>query len=295
MPGIRTTEGLNAIAWTFTVAAVIMTLGRFAIHWRKNKRLSWDDHFNGIALIFLVGYVMTYQICMSIYENGITDPVLLLRANIANTVLFFTTIYAVKASFLALYWKIFELSRGFRVAWILVSIFTFTSFLATFLSMFWQCGSPKYFDDTERCKSAVPIKDPPVILMWCSLHIVGDLLLMIIPLALLSKMLMPIRQKIGVAMIFCLVLITIVLDILRTVFTLLDTPNTLWALLEPTIAVIIAALPSYGSLLTSTSKQQPFSSFLNTPQQTSAGDLESPRVAYNLEMPYISTRGPKHG
>jgi hypothetical protein len=62
--------------------------------------------------------------------------------------------------------------------------------------------------------------------------------------------------KLGLIFIFSLVLVDIAFDITRTVYSLSDdlihrTNHTaLWSFLEPTIAVIVCALPCYKSLLT---------------------------------------------
>lgn len=66
-----------------------------------------------------------------------------LKVNAANGALFFCTLYAVKASFLALYWNLFEVSTRFRVIWGLSCVVTAASLLAILLSVFWQCGRPR--------------------------------------------------------------------------------------------------------------------------------------------------------
>ena len=67
-------------------------------------------------------------------------------------------------------------------------------------------------------------------------------------------------QRWGLASVAGLVVIDIVFDILRTIFTIGDyessfpNANAVWDILEPAIAVIICALPTYRSLL---SKKKP--------------------------------------
>ena len=78
---------------------------------------------------------------------------------------------------------------------------------------------------------------------------------MLLPTVMLKSMLMRISQKVGIGLVFGLVLIDILFDILRTVYTAslnfanFPDQNTLWALLEPTIAVIVCALPCYRGFL----------------------------------------------
>ena len=68
-------------------------------------------------------------------------------------------------------------------------------------------------------------------------------------------------QKLGLAAIFAIVIIDIVLDILRTVYTnsaILNQYfdlNAAWDLCEPNIAVIVCSLPSYRMLLAKKSSE----------------------------------------
>lgn len=143
------------MAWTTTIIALLFTLGRFIIHYRNRKRLGWDDILNGIAAIFMLAFIGTWQSFVpaeyqaQLYSMGLSDakPVvhkeLFQRFNLANAILFWCCIYSVKASFLALYWSIFEVSSGFRIAWVLSSIYIGASFVATILVRIWVCGHPK--------------------------------------------------------------------------------------------------------------------------------------------------------
>jgi hypothetical protein len=138
-----------------TAVDILLTIGRFRIHWVKNRRFGWDDYFNGIALVFLLGFIITYQLFLPIEYNaqlfymGLSDHpptdqdvVLDMKLNVANSALFFCVIYSVKASFLALYWQIFAVSKKFRVIWVLLGVYTVLCFLVSLLAYFWNCGRP---------------------------------------------------------------------------------------------------------------------------------------------------------
>jgi hypothetical protein len=62
-------------------------------------------------------------------------------------------------------------------------------------------------------------------------------------------------QRIGLMVIFALVLVDITFDIVRTVYALDEylslrtNLNGVWSICEPTIAVIVCALPHYRSVL----------------------------------------------
>lgn len=80
---------------------------------------------------------------------------------------------------------------------------------------------------------------------------------MVLPIWMLGKLQMPTSKMVGLACIFSLGFVIIVLDILR--IALGDGGGiislaSLWDILEPSIAVIVSTLPTYRSLLPSAGK-----------------------------------------
>jgi len=148
---------MQATAWLMTALAVGLTIGRCFIHWRKkNRRLRWDDIFNVAAAILLIIHTTIYQLYIppdynsQLHAMGIKeglfvgqDPIIHAKFTVADILLFWLLMYAVKASFLALYWELFNISMRFRIAWIATAVFTTMSFAVTWVSIFWRCGSPK--------------------------------------------------------------------------------------------------------------------------------------------------------
>jgi len=149
------------MAWTWTAVDSILTAGRLIIHWRKRRKLQLDDFFNVTALLLLVGFMLTWQqyvpglIRLYMHENDdrpdgrthYSSP-RLLKYYSANMGLFWCTKYSVKASFLALYWHIFKISKSFRIAWMVLTAYTGACFLITFFGVFTRCGSLHDFMNT---------------------------------------------------------------------------------------------------------------------------------------------------
>lgn len=187
--------------------ALLTTLGRFAIHWKRRQRIAWDDVFNGMAMVFLLAYTGTYQVfgpadyTNQLYGMGIIKKEDIIegnarknaRYNAANTLLFWCVIYAAKGSFLALYWHIFSYSTKFRIAWAVTTAYIPASFIVTFMWSFFLCGNPKYFPDTQRkfhdndigqhtnnllaqCHENAPSRVKPMLAAWCALDLIGDIL-----------------------------------------------------------------------------------------------------------------------
>jgi hypothetical protein len=161
------------MAWTPTAISVVFTLGRYLIRYYKRKRMGWDDILNGIAVFFLLGFLGTWQIIgpplyhQQLFLQGLTsteppaiDSHTVLSVGIANSLLFWCTIYCVKASFLALYWILFNVSDQFRIAWWLVTAYTVVAFLTTFVITFLKCGSME--DILDECGSQCYIESLPL-------------------------------------------------------------------------------------------------------------------------------------
>ena len=77
---------------------------------------------------------------------------------------------------------------------------------------------------------------------------------MALPLPLLWRLSMPVRQKLAVTAVFCLALITIAMEILRLVETEKALPEVTWLFtsLETEVAVIVASLPAFSFLVSDT-------------------------------------------
>ena len=140
----------QAIQWTIASVALVLTCGRFYIRW-KYSQINWDDICNGVALLCLVANYAVFDV------GWVTDrdQTLHWRSLTATSMLFWTTLWLVKASFLALCWLIFEVSNGFRKAWWIVVAYTFLTYWPLFLWIIWECGEASDYDNAIVCSSIV--------------------------------------------------------------------------------------------------------------------------------------------
>ena len=197
----------KALSWTFTVAAIALTAGRYAIRGLMLRKLDWDDATHLLALVVLVAYVATYTAMFPINYtvedwvtgNGEMPSVaileLYLHYELAVWLLFWVIIYLVKFSFLLFYRSIFGVSRIFQKAWWTVTVFTFLTFWACFFAMFWSCNTPSQLfivgeqlcprfnvcgnsidESLDECLSESALNIQSVfVTMWCILNIISDL------------------------------------------------------------------------------------------------------------------------
>ena len=89
------------------------------------------------------------------------------------------------------------------------------------------------------------------------------LAVMAFPLYVLKGLQMQTRQKLGLASVFCLAILVVIFDILRTVFSArsarggaVGASTALWDILEITVAVIVSCLPTYRTIITQKNKSK---------------------------------------
>ena len=127
------------------------TIGRYVIRYRDQKRLFSDDLVHFMALICSIGSCISLQLVISVgtslqddsFSGGPPSPSLIvefLRLQAAQSVLFFSCIYFVKAAFLLFYRQLFASNETFIRAWWLVCLFTVASYVASVTGSITLCG-----------------------------------------------------------------------------------------------------------------------------------------------------------
>lgn len=203
--------------------------------------------------------------------------------NMATGMLSWTTLWLVKASFLSLYWTIFNIAPSFRKAWLFVTSYTCLAFFPVFLAPLWHCGAPWNYADPVTCSSFTVSNTTyylTVDVMNLVFHISTELLVLALPLVYIGKLQMSKAQKLNAAAIFCLAVITIVLGIISNVSGMCDEDICLdiqlaTVVLEAPLVVLVCALPPYKILIAKLQKRKEGLAAL--PQQNVTGELRAPR------------------
>ena len=150
-------EMIQALLWTLTTVAILLSAGRFTIRYITASRFYWDDASHLLSLVLLIALAGTYTAgfpySARIARIGLkkepapplTDPFYhtYLQLRVVVTLLVFMVLWTVKATFLIFYRLLFEVSNTFiRVWWVAVA-FSFASFWVCIGSTFTICGSAK--------------------------------------------------------------------------------------------------------------------------------------------------------
>lgn len=239
------------VGFTCLALTIVVTLSRFYLRC-KYRILEWDDFFNGLALMCLIGYSVLPD------SDDQTDPSYW-KLQLADNMLIWVTLWLVKASFLALIWSIFNISKGFRRAWWIAMIFTFLAFWPCFFNNLWQCGLPSKYGDPAACiafssdgrrRSQYDVTS----IINIALHTSSELLILALPLTFIRNLQMSRAQKFNAASFFCLIFFTVVIGLVRNSanFCGLDicaTFGDIAGVFEPIVAVFVCALPPYKILI----------------------------------------------
>lgn len=143
---------MQTIIWLVVAIAILFAIFRFAIRYTLRKLL-YDDLAVAVAWLLLLSLAIMYKHAIPIMfeldkvakgEEMLTQSFLRVRAptflklQFAIIVLFWTTIWTVKISFLIFYWSLFTGLEDHRRGWWVVAGFTA---LGYFLCWAFQLGS----------------------------------------------------------------------------------------------------------------------------------------------------------
>ncbi|KAL8662845.1 MAG: hypothetical protein Q9202_004359 [Teloschistes flavicans] len=285
--------------------AVSLAFGRLYIRTRLNQKIHVDDGLFIAAVLFLIaGTVLTYIDIPYIYlqqnvQAGTEAPPadfiqqLLKSVKIqdAAVVLLSGTILAVKFCFLSLFRSLIRRLRKLEIWWWFVLVIVVPSSIMLVCSNFISCS---YFDERILGKLVLGLDylvpaDTKAIVVKCVtssalkrqndtlkavtiLDIISDAFIISIPVALLWRVQIEMRRKIGLAAMLCLSVFTIITAIVRisganTVGGQVDSAWVIfWLQAEAAVAVMVASIAAYRALFISERSQKPAGS----PQYTSS-------------------------
>ncbi|PQE02870.1 CFEM domain-containing protein [Rutstroemia sp. NJR-2017a BBW] len=264
-----TKVGISGVIWGgFAIAAFCMVLRTIA-RIRNFKRLYSDDIFAFIAL----ACAFTNAVLWQVYGGAMFDLMDVSaqiktpgpdfvsrsegysRASGMVIVLFYTTLWSVKGSFLLFIRRLGTNITRHRYLWWPVCCFTLATYFACIGTIQYGCLFVPLQTIQTKCvtNSAVRFQQTTLKLN-CAWDVLTDFLIMTIPISMVWGTQMRLRRKITFGVIFSLALITVIFAIVRTteVSSLTRMPDTswlyMWSAIETTIAIIVVCLTSIRGL-----------------------------------------------
>ncbi|CAD6582108.1 MAG: hypothetical protein ASARMPREDX12_000757 [Alectoria sarmentosa] len=237
--------GLLVSIWVLTAVATCLTIARSLVRHFLLRRLYWDDAFQFIAWLLLLGQNIAYthyipaNYKLSAIEAG-TEPkpsdaqysalvASIFTAELVLPLLFWTCLFCAKFSFLWLYRHILRGSGAGMKIWWAANIAVLAIYGIILIGLFAECGPARNLTNPKSCTSPSSVTiDYKFLPMQFSFNVFSDLLVMALPLPLLWRLHMPTRQKLAVIAVFSLAWVTIAMEILRLVETENALPEVTW-------------------------------------------------------------------
>jgi len=164
-------QSLLAVVWTSFSVACLLVILRTAIRLKYMGRLNMEDYWIFLALATLLtsAILQTIQEPSLYYMLAIEAGVIPVSAQLITAVenylrfefpimiLYWTVLWSVKASFLALYFKLFQELAMYRRVWYLIAAFTLCAYAGCWISLATSCHPLSNFFKFEQCNTAKDI------------------------------------------------------------------------------------------------------------------------------------------
>lgn len=291
-------HGLVVIIWVcFTVATLFVSL-RLFVRWRQNRRFLADDCWIFFAWLctLTMAILQTEQMEALWYMTHLQagriayepEEMLAQRYQLAKwqfpiIKMFWIILWSVKASFLAIFWRLVQPFVIIRRMWYFVCFFTASALLVCVVCSVFTCNTPSsYFrgkytsssDQTDLYREAFSDKcilgscDSPKeqwrqnfnVIFSTTVDVTSDLMIMALPIAVLPSLQLDRKKKIGLGIVFSLGVIIISVAVVRMSQVIVKRQVDLvglaiWGAVETATALVVGSLPALKGLLTRSIKK----------------------------------------
>lgn len=282
--------GLKAVAWAGVATAGVFLALRLFARLREARCLFIDDVWMIASFVVLtinailqtlqaesLFYILYVSIGrLPVDEGLVVEGTAYVKYQFAIIGLMWTVLWCVKASFLSLYWRLFDGLPHYKRVWWLVVVFTALAYAGCWFASAWTCHPPStYFQfGKELCSNhfmCTTLLTMPYLVGQCNkpidqqgstisisystaVDILSDLMIMSLPLRLLRELQVTRPQKIGLAVVFCLGMTIIAVAVIRMTQIIgqarVDPVGlAVWGLVESSVSVIVGSLPPLKSFL----------------------------------------------
>lgn len=157
-------SGLRAILGVCFTLATLFVAARLVLRWRQNRKFMTDDCW--ILLAYTAYFIMVVLLALQIeplwevlylYDGQLnllvkeTPPKArrVIRLLLPMLSMFWTVIWSVKASFLALFYPLVKMFRVQRPLWYCVSVFVVLAYVGCWVSSVLSCEEASHFFTSE--------------------------------------------------------------------------------------------------------------------------------------------------
>ncbi|CZT05348.1 related to integral membrane protein PTH11 [Rhynchosporium agropyri] len=233
-----------------TIVAVFFLSARLVVKWIRFKAFSLDDGFLGLAGACLVTDLVIQQ---HMWNLGMATPQLASRAEfegilqmiIPGSIAYVTSLWAIKVALVIFYKRIAARTRLQTVYNVVLGVLAVT-WAVIFFDIIFQCYpiERKWTSDPNNQCS----KKASDINYWITIlsNILLDVVIIILPISMVAKLQMPLKQKLGVGAMFALGFFVIIASIIRAYYSSKNETmlTCTVSMVETAVAIIATCLPA---------------------------------------------------
>lgn len=333
--------GLIAVVWIcFAVATLFVSL-RVTVRFRQNRSLMLDDYWIVFAWLCILTmailqmeqmnslWYVTYLRAGRIVPDATTPKrsEQITRWQFPIIKLFWTTLWAIKGSFMTVFFRLVKPFPILRRLWYCVAAFTIIAYIGCWLSSALTCNPPSNYFKAGMPPPNIPpalvatAHQSPHLLGMCmgdhekwmqkfsvyystSVDVASDIMIMALPISLLPSLQLDRRRKIGLGVVFSLGAIIMIVALVR--MTQVETGGSngvdiiglaIWGSVESATAVIVGTLPALKSLLSRHVKKYSSSKNKSNYAKYGTGTMGAAAAATSRHDRYVpsSTVAQAHG
>lgn len=276
-PKIHKNTFLGFVWGGFTIATLFVCFRAWA-RYHTFRRYFMDDVFVLLALTcFLTSAILWQHVSDDMYEtldvaagldkeipsNYIQASQTFFGTQIGIILLFTSTLWSIKVAFLLFFRRLGENVSGQQIHWWCAFTFTIVTWIVGIGTIQYQCLAPPVLEIAIKCSTSKAILfEHATLINNLVMDVSSDLAILSIPIRMLWKVRMGIRRKLALGGIFCLVMITMAVAIVRfaVVYGHAQPEESwlyFWNTVENTIAIIIACLASFRALFKREERHSP--------------------------------------
>ncbi|KAL8724990.1 MAG: hypothetical protein Q9166_007639 [cf. Caloplaca sp. 2 TL-2023] len=233
------------------------------------------------------------------YDGLKEDSMFLVKIFFPNTLLLWTTLWLVKFALLLQCRRLIDRRPNYITVWWIIVALTALFYLGCVVTEFTSCKSLHAWFTYGQCWTQRDAKASVVSLFYAfAVDVVTDLMIMVFPLRVLWNLKLDTVRKLSIMAIFGVGIICIITSIIRVAQihskakAKQPSPSWLivWAVIEASIAVVVACLPTFGLLFPSRKTSAGYD-YANTNSQSKVGHRERT----HKEAIMLRSRNSQHG
>ncbi|KAK4123733.1 hypothetical protein N657DRAFT_656095 [Parathielavia appendiculata] len=268
--------GLLAVVWVcFSVATAFVSL-RLVVRFRQNGSLLVDDYWiiwawlcsltmailqtEQMPSLWYSTYLGAGRVAMD--QDTTWQLEQLTRWQFPIIKLFWTILWSIKASFMAVFFRLVKPFPLLRRLWYGVAVFTFLAYIGCWLASSLTCSPPSDYFRAGACSEPHEVWMQKFNVIYSTtVDIASDLMIMALPIAILPSLQLDVRRKIGLGVAFSLGAIIMSVAIVRmtqviTASGMVDLVGlAIWGAVETATALIVGSLPPLKALLSRSVKK----------------------------------------